>query len=30
MSLRVEEPEQVKPSTNWPEEYEFDANWPPA
>ena len=29
-SLRVEEPEQVKPSINWAEEYEFDATWPPA
>jgi|SRR5699024_7258096 len=29
MSLRVEEPKQVKPSINWAEEYEFDANWPP-
>lgn len=27
--LRVEEPEQVKSSINWAEEYEFDANWPP-
>jgi hypothetical protein len=29
MSLRVEEPKQVKPSINWAEEYEFDATWPP-
>jgi hypothetical protein len=27
--LRVDEPEQVKPSINWAADYEFDATWPP-
>lgn len=29
MSLRVEEPKQMKSNINWAEDYEFDANWPP-
>lgn len=29
ISLRVEEPMQMKPNINWAEDYEFDANWPP-
>lgn len=29
ISLRVEEPKQMKSNINWAEDYEFDTNWPP-